>query len=184
MKDNLSREQPRRLFVILRGFILPLLLTWAVLFVLFYLVFGVDIVDGNSMNPTLHDRDLLFYRRVFIDPQPGDIVIISVPDQGKRIVKRIVAADGQTVTVDLYGHVLLDGSPLTEDYAQFGQTVRDYDVSFPLQVPDNQIFVLGDNRTISLDSRYTELGTVERDQIIGQVLYIFHPFGSLSQPAF
>lgn len=176
MKDKLPAERPSRLIGILKGFVLPLILTWAVLFVLFYLVFGIDIVDGNSMNPTLHDRDLLLYRRIFIDPQPGDIVIITVPERDKRIVKRIVAADGQTVTVDLYGHVLRDGSPLTEDYALFGQTIRDYDVTFPLQVPDEQIFVLGDNRTISLDSRYQELGTVKREHIIGQVLHIFHPF--------
>ena len=128
------------------------------------------------MNPHMHDRDLLFYRRVGINIEPGDIVIIDIPQRDKRIVKRIIAVDGQTVTVDREGHVSLDSVVLNEKYAEFGEAVRRYDTQFPFTVPDGKLFVLGDNRVISLDSRYAELGTVEKSQVIGKVLFVFHPF--------
>lgn len=157
-------------------FVLPLLITWVLLSSVFYVAFGIDIVDGSSMNPGMHDRDLLFYRRVGLDPKPGDIVIIDIPERGKRIVKRVIAFDGQTVTVDEEGRVFLDSAALKENYANYGEAVRRYDTQFPFTVPEGRLFVLGDNRVISLDSRYVELGCVDKSQVIGEVLFIFHPF--------
>lgn len=157
-------------------FVLPLLATWILLSSIFYVAFGIDVVDGSSMNPGMHDQDLLFYRRVCLDPKPGDIVIIDIPERNKRIVKRVIAADGQTVTVDREGHVSLGSDALKETYAKYGEAVRRYDTRFPFTVPDGELFVLGDNRVISLDSRYVELGTVDKSQVIGKVLFIFHPF--------
>lgn len=157
-------------------FVLPLLTTWALLSSVFYVAFGIDIVDGSSMNPGMHDRDLLFYRRVGLDPKPGDIVIIDIPERGKRIVKRVIAFDGQTVTVDNEGRVLRDSAALKENYAKYGEAVRRYDTPFPFIVPEGQLFVLGDNRVISLDSRYAELGCVDKSQVVGEVVFIFHPF--------
>ena len=128
-----------------------------IVMLLFLLVFRIIVVSGGSMRMTLLDGDylLLLNNTFYHNPQRGDIVVISKEsfDDGKPIVKRVIATEGQTVDIDFEtGDVSVDGEVLREDYINALTTV-DGGVHFPLTVAEGCIFVLGDNRGISKDSR-------------------------------
>ncbi len=153
-------------------------LLMAVLLV-FLLLFRVIVVSGDSMYTTLWDGDyLLLLSNVFYhEPQQGDIVVISKKsfDNGTPIVKRVIATEGQTVDIDFEnGVVYIDHVALQEDYIN-NLTVNSWGVSFPLTVEDGCIFVLGDNRAVSKDSRDPEIGQIDKREILGKAIYLMIP---------
>ena len=136
-------------------------------------------VDGPSMRETLQDGDLLVTvnRLLSGDPQAGDIVIIRKDsfEDGEPIVKRVIATGGQTVDIDFQtGTVTVDGAVLDEPYIR-EDTYLDEGMTFPLTVPEGSIFVMGDNRNNSNDSRNPELGTVDVRYVIGQAVLLAVP---------
>lgn len=140
-------------------------------------------VVGSSMVPTLHDGDRLIVSNLFYTPKSGDIVILRKETLTQEpIVKRIIATEGQVVDIDFdLGIVYVDGEPLDEDYVN-SPTYRQLDFYGPITVPEGCVFVLGDNRNASNDSRDENLGCVDTRYIIGKaVLRIlpFSQFGSL-----
>ena len=147
--------------------------------VVLLLVFRVVVVSGSSMYNTLLDGDylLLLSNTFYTDPQAGDIVVISKEsfDNGAAIVKRIVATEGQKVDIDFdAGIVYVDDVALEEPYAHT-PTNRNGGVAFPLTVPDGCIFVMGDNRNYSRDSRYPEIGFVDEREIMGKAIFLILP---------
>lgn len=145
----------------------------------FLLVFRVIVVSGDSMYSTLWDGDyLLLLSNVFYHtPQRGDIVVISKADfdNGSPIVKRVIATEGETVDIDFEnGVVYVDGMALDEDYIH-NLTVDSEGVSFPLRVNEGCIFVLGDNRAVSKDSRNPEIGQIDKREILGKAVYLMIP---------
>ena len=149
------------------------------IFLLFLLVFRVIVVSQDSMFSTLWDGDyLLLLNNVFYhEPEQGDIVVISKKtfDDGRPIIKRIIATEGQTVDIDFEnGIVYVDGEALQEDYIN-NLTTNDEGMAFPLTVEDNCIFVLGDNRGVSLDSRSPQIGQIDRREILGKALFLMIP---------
>ncbi len=151
----------------------------AVICILFLLIFRIVIVSGTSMNHTLLDGDYLllvsslFYR----EPQQGDIIVASKQsfEDGKPIVKRVIATEGQTVDIDFDNSIVyVDGVALEEDYV-WSPTVNSGGVSFPLTVSDGCVFVMGDNRSNSRDSRFLEIGLIDTRQIIGKAIFLFLP---------
>ena len=147
--------------------------------ILLLLVFRIVIVSGTSMNMTLLDGDyLLLLSNVFYqNPEPGDIVVISKDsfDDGAPIVKRIIATGGQIVDIDFAaGIVYVDGEPLQEDYT-YTLTNTTGGMSFPLTVEEGCLFVLGDNRNGSRDSRYVEIGLIDEREILGKAIFLFLP---------
>ncbi len=150
-----------------------------VIVVLFLLVFRVVVVSGTSMNMTLLDGDYLLLLCSHFDRshETGDVVVISKNsfDDGKPIVKRVIATEGQTVEIDFEaGVVYVDGSALQEDYT-FTPTNTTGGLQFPLTVADGCVFVLGDNRNGSRDSRYPEIGLVDQREILGRAIFLFLP---------
>ena len=146
---------------------------------IFLLLFRVVVVSGSSMNNTLIDGDyLLLISNVFYhQPQQGDIVVASKDsfDNGKPIVKRVIATEGQVVDIDFdAGIVYVDGVALEEDYT-YTLTTRDAGVSFPLMVEEGHVFVLGDNRDRSSDSRSPDIGQVDKREILGKAIFLFMP---------
>jgi signal peptidase I len=110
-------------------------------------------------------------------PQQGDIVILSDNNVlGKQLVKRVIATAGQTVEIDADGNVLVDGVLLEEDYLKSETELGD--VTYPLLVQQGQIFVMGDNRAQSLDSRDSQIGLVDVSEVKGRVLFRLYPFGN------
>lgn len=143
------------------------------------LCFRVVVVTGSSMYNTLIDGDYLllisstFYRQ----PQQGDIIVASKDsfDDGKPIVKRVIATEGQFVDIDFEtGTVYVDGVALDEAYT-YTKTTLDEGVSFPLRVETGHVFVLGDNRDRSKDSRSPEIGQVDHREILGKAIFLFMP---------
>ena len=151
----------------------------AAIMLVFILLFRIVIVDGTSMNQTLLHGDYLllmsntFYRNV----QHGDIVVISKDsfDDGEPIVKRVIATEGQTVDIDFYaGIVYVDGIALDEPYVNT-PTNTEGGMLFPLTVEDGCVFVMGDNRNRSRDSRYPEIGQVDEREILGKAIFLILP---------
>ena len=136
-------------------------------------------VDGESMMPTLHNRDMLLLQSIGYSPEQGDVVVLSTKDfrNGAPIVKRIIAVGGQTVDIDYETNtVYVDGVALDEPYIL--ETMRALPESFAthVEVPEGSIFVIGDNRNNSTDSRSPELGVVDQRCVLGKALFILLPF--------
>ncbi len=144
-------------------------------------------VSGDSMLPTLHNQDILLLESNFLyngdDYSYGDIVVLSVPhyeEQGEGpIVKRIIATEGDTVDIDFEtGAVYVNGVMLRETYIN-DMTHYNWDgefgMQYPATVPENCIFVLGDNRNNSMDSRYAPIGMVDERCVLGKVLVVGFP---------
>lgn len=150
-----------------------------IMMLLFLLVFRIIVVSGDSMFSTLWDGDylLLLSNLFYQEPEQGDIVVISKEsyDNGAPIVKRVIATEGQTVDIDFAaGVVYVDDVALEEDYIN-NLTTDDRGVSFPLVVDENCIFVLGDNRSVSLDSRSPLIGQIDQREILGKAIFLFLP---------
>lgn len=150
-----------------------------VILILFLLVFRVIVVSGDSMKRTLLDGDylLLLSNTFYREPVYGDIVVISKEsfDNGAPIVKRVIATEGQTVDIDFdQGIVYVDGRVLQEPYILSPTTLSE-GTKFPLTVSDNCIFVLGDNRGVSKDSRAPEIGQIDRREILGKAVFLMLP---------
>lgn len=157
----------------------------AVVSVIFSFVFRIVNVDGDSMNNTLSDSDKLLISDVFYEPSVGDIVIISRADSyvteqdDYPLIKRVIATEGQIVDINFEtGSVYVDGILLQENYIK-EPTYLKADVNFPVTVSDNSVFVMGDNRNDSKDSRFSEIGMVPIDRIIGKALVRVYPISEI-----
>lgn len=150
-------------------------------------------VQGKSMYPTLENDDKLIMRMLFYTPQVGDIVVVEneashtfkqgtdevVEGTGlrKRLIKRVIAVGGQTIDIDFNtGTVTVDGKVLNEeyiaDYTNYNANAFDY----PVTVPEGYVFVMGDNRNDSTDSRDSHVGFVKEEDVLGEAIVRFYPF--------
>ena len=144
--------------------------------VLFLFCFRVFSVDGPSMKPTLQPEDRIVVSNIGYKAQQGDIVVLSGTDgKQKPIVKRVIAVAGDVVDINFTsGFVTVNGKE--ESYGE-ELTTQQADIAFPLTVPEGTVFVLGDNRGVSLDSRSSRVGCVDERKIVGKVLFRFYPLG-------
>lgn len=162
---------------------------YAFCFVLVFFTFLCRIVtvDGSSMSPTLtgeekylnQSGDKLLISNLFYTPTYGDIVVVSREDD-VPIIKRVIATEGQTVDIDFDNwQVTVDGQLLDEAYINRidGMAMMKRDVNFPLTVDKGCVFVMGDNRNNSLDSRDSRIGQVKTENIVGRVLCRLLPLG-------
>ena len=145
----------------------------------FLLCFRIVVVSGDSMYGTLVDGDylLLSSNLFYLEPKAGDIIVASKADydNGMPIVKRVIATEGQVVDIDfIAGTVSVDGEILQEDYV-YSKTTLEEGVAFPLTVDEGCVFVLGDNRNRSKDSRDPEIGLIDHRQIVGKVILLLVP---------
>ena len=135
-------------------------------------------VDGHSMLPTLQDGDRLLVLNSMLCGryEPGDIVVLRKESfLPTPIVKRVIAVEGQVVDIDFAsGTVFVDGKPLQEAYIN-ERTFTEEGTVFPLTVPEGSVFIMGDNRNHSTDSRDARLGTIDRRYIIGRAVFLALP---------
>lgn len=172
-KPKLSRRQSlivdlKDILCVLAGFML-----------VYMLLFRVVVVVGPSMNNTLTngDRLVLLSSLVYNNPKQGDVIVASKESfgGGDCIIKRVIATEGQTVDIDFeHGIVYVDGIALEEDYIS-SPTTRPEGTIFPLTVEEDHVFVLGDNRDNSKDSRDPSIGLVDKREILGKAIFILIP---------
>ena len=151
----------------------------AIFMLVYVLFFRAVVVVGDSMFDTLAngDRLLLISNLVYTDPKQGDIVVASKDSfrNGECIIKRVIATEGQTVDIDFRtGTVYVDGVALTEEYLYTG-TYLPEGVKFPLTVDAGCVFVMGDNRMDSKDSRNPQIGLIDEREILGKAIFLLWP---------
>ncbi len=151
-----------------------------VVFMLVYvLFFRMVVVSGSSMFDTLvhGDRLILISNLIYREPKAGDIIVASKDSfrDGECIIKRIIATEGQTVDIDFFtGSVYVDGELIEEDYIYSPTTLAE-GVQFPLTVRNNCVFVMGDNRMDSMDSRNPVIGLIDCREILGKAVFLIFP---------
>ena len=151
-----------------------------VVVLLFTFLFRVVNVNGQSMEDTIHNEDKVLLTNLFYEPENGDVVVISRAQHFEEpIIKRVIATEGQTVDVRSNGDgtatVYVDGMALSEPYINETMLEVYGGTEFPLTVGKNCVFVMGDNRNHSADSRYAEIGQIRLDQVMGKVLAVVFP---------
>lgn len=200
-ETDLKKKAPRNLAAELYDWAETFLLALTAVITVFTLFFKFVTVDGTSMLQTLQNGDRLIITDVFYQPRSGDIVVLDVsykdsaalPAEKRRLlqeplIKRVIAVEGQTVDIDpLTWEVSVDGAVLEEGYVNYdyinggsGATVpmHLYDIAFPVTVDEGCVFVMGDNRNYSADSRYSLIGQIDRRYILGRVVVRLFPLSS------
>lgn len=175
------------------------LITLFIMSMIFTYVFRIVDVDGESMMNTLLDGDKIIVFALNNNVNQGDIAVIRANTAvtldengtplrsdglGVTVVKRVIACEGQTVDIDFAaGVVYVDGERLYEKYIELGLTHDDegaFTGQYPVTVPEGCVFVMGDNRSVSLDSRSSEVGFIPEECIVGRAVLKIHPtFGIL-----
>lgn len=160
-----------------------LVVALVVLILVFTFVGRIITVDGDSMLPTLHNKDIMLLRGIGYTPEQGDVVVLTKDFshyEDQPIVKRVIAVGGQTIRIDYdESKVYVDGIALNEPYILENIMYRKGgDLSIEeLTVPEGSVFVMGDNRNDSSDSRHVELGAIDNRYILGKVVTVlFSPY--------
>lgn len=172
LRAELTHERRvRRAIAVTRSTVYALVVVAAVAVLAATLFMPVFRIYGSSMNPTFTEGDFVVAAKGAALEQ-GDPVVFYY--ENKVLVKRFIASAGQWVDVDDSGNVYVDGKKLDEPYVQ-ELAKGECDIELPYQVPDGRIFVLGDNRATSVDSRSTSVGCVSEEQLVGKIVFQVWP---------
>lgn len=175
-------DKPRRIdarFDLVELFIVTL----AIVMIISSFFFRHTVVDGASMEKTLYDREHLIISDVFYTPKRGDIIVFAdyTTSVKKNLVKRVIAIEGDKVKITRDGQVIVNGRVQEEDYVNIdkpGYTYRPLEIT----VPAGELFVMGDHRNESVDSRDPYVGTISEDAVLGRVLIRIYPFSEFGNP--
>ena len=158
-----------------------LIIILIVAFVINQYVFQNAVVSGDSMNPTLEHKNIVFVDKISYrlhEPTPGDIVVFPYKEnQSTKYIKRIIALPNDRVDIKSDG-IYINSEKLNEEYI-LEPMISFGNIDFPLIVPEGEYFVLGDNRNDSIDSRYSDVGFIPKDQLIGKVILRIWPLNRI-----
>ena len=172
LEEELKREKYRgRYKRLLRGTVSTVLVVIAAAVLISNLLLPILRIYGSSMSPTLVNGNIVTALRGG-SYERGDIVAFYYND--KILVKRIVGLPGEVIDIDEDGSVSVDGEPLDEPYLD-EKALGECDIELPYQVPEGRYFVMGDNRSVSSDSRRSQVGCVAEEQVIGKLIFRLWP---------
>lgn len=174
IRSELNRVRRRRTFgSTLRSTIFALVTVAAAAVLVAVMLLPVLQIYGQSMNGTVNNGDIVVSLKGS-DFTTGDIVAFYY--NNKILVKRVIASAGDWVDMDEDGTVYVNNEKKEEPYLKHGTDYGDTNISLPYQVPEGKIFVMGDNRAVSIDSRNTAVGCVAEEQIVGKIVFRVWPF--------
>ena len=175
LKKELKRENSKREYRnVLRNTLIVVVFVAAIAVLISSFFVTVLKVTGDSMTPTLETGQIVIAQNSK-EFEVGDLLAFYY--NNKVLVKRVIGSPGDWVNIDENGIVSVNGVELEEPYAS-DFSLEPTDISFPYQVPENRWFVLGDHRSVSIDSRSSVVGCVTKEQLIGKVVFRVYPFGS------
>ena len=178
MEAEISRlKHKKRYGSALRGTLYSLAVVAAAAILIATLWMPVLQITGASMDPTLVDGEFVVALKNN-EFEPGDITAFYY--NNKILIKRVIASAGDWVDIDADGNVFVNGIPLEEPYLQ-EKALGECNIELPYQVPDGRVFVMGDDRAISLDSRTTAVGCISKEQILGQVVFRVWPLNTVGE---
>lgn len=172
LEKELSKKEHNR---VLRTTVFALLVAAAAAVIVAVLVFPVLRMNGTSMTNTLMDGDIVVTMNTS-DFSRGDVIAFYY--NNTLLVKRVIATTGDWVDIDKEGNVFVNGEELEEPYVT-DKALGECNITLPYQVPDERIFVMGDHRETSIDSRNTAVGCVNKDLIVGKLLFRVWPLSGL-----
>ncbi len=172
MSENKKNTAWQDFYELLESFAVAIVLV----VLIFTLLFRIFVVKGPSMNSTLIDGDRIVVSNLFFEPATGDVIVFSGKyNNGEVLVKRVIGTEGDVVDVSEEGTVLLNGQPLNEPYLDAHQVTLQQTTQLPYTVQQDELFVMGDNRIYSLDSRSTDIGVAKTNKVLGKVIFRLFP---------
>ena len=178
LKEELEREKYKKRFrKAFLSTVYSLIIVAAVAVLIATLALPVMEISGSSMEPALSDKEIvLLIKTTKLDY--GELICFSY--QNKLLIKRVIAKGGDSVNIDDMGFVSVNGAAVNEPYVM-ERAKGDCDVSFPYTVPNDRYFVMGDRRTVSVDSRNSVIGAIEKDQIVGKIMFRIWPLDKIGR---
>lgn len=178
LERELERERYRGKFRrTLRSTVNTLITVAAIAVLVATLLLPVLQIYGSSMTPTLTDGDIVLSLKE-ADFERQDVIAFYY--NNKILVKRVIARAGEWVNIDEEGNVTVNGEPLEEPYIM-EKSLGECDIQLPYQVPEGRLFVMGDHRSVSVDSRSSAVGCVAEEQIVGKLIFRIWPFGGFGE---
>jgi len=172
IEEELKREEYiQKYFKILKSTIYSLVTVAALATLIATLLMPVLQITGSSMTPTFHEGEIVLSIKN-AKLTKGDI--IAFYHGNKILVKRVIGSSGDWIHMDEEGNVYVDGNLLEESYIT-DKALGEYDIEFPYQVPEGHYFVLGDHRSTSIDSRNSEIGCINQENIVGKIIFRIWP---------
>lgn len=176
LKKELKRVTYRKqFFQLMKNIMFALMGTAALATLIAVIWLPVLRIYGQSMNTTLNEGDIVLSVKGS-QFETGDIIAFYY--NNKILVKRVIANGGDWVSIDYQGKVFVNQEPLDEPYVT-SLSLGDSNITYPYQVPENQLFVMGDHRETSLDSRNTAIGTVAEEQVVGKIVFKVFPLNEI-----
>ena len=178
LEQELKRLKYRHSFAFtLRSTVASLIVVAAIAVMISTMIMPVLRVTGTSMTPTLQNDQVIICNKL-AECQKGDVVAFYY--NNKVLIKRVIGVAGDVIYISGDGVVSVNGEPLDEPYVS-ELALGECDIELPYQVPDNRIFVMGDHRSVSIDSRSTSVGCVAIENVIGKVLFRVYPIDSFGK---
>lgn len=176
IEKALQKEKSRNMFGrVLKSTVGALLVVAATVVLVAVLLLPVLQISGNSMTETLHDGDIVValsggsFKR-------GDVIAFYYGND--ILIKRVIAMPGEWVDIDVEGNVYVDGELLVEPYVQ-DRALGECNIELPYQVPEGRLFVMGDHRSVSVDSRHKEIGCIDNNVIVGKMAFCVWPLQNM-----